>query len=276
MTLEEIIASMASVHALVIGDAICDEYIFCRSDRICPEAPVPVLVPERRERRPGGARNVVAQLKALGVSTHELFGYPVSLKQRYMVGHQLVLRVDTDCQAELAAADGIAVFDELVSQRRPDVIVLSDYAKGTLSDELCQHVIEEAGKRSIYVVVDPKGKDWSKYWGAELLCPNQKEYDAVRRKLSMSSDMVIKRGEHGLHVSTDDISTSLPAQARHVFDVTGAGDTVVAVLAAAIAAGAKIVPGAQLANLAAGYVVGEIGTTVCPKDKLLELLGHLK
>lgn len=272
MTLTEIVEKMSGVHALVIGDAITDEYIFCRSDRICPEAPVPVLVPVRRERRPGGAKNVVAQLKVLGCSTQELFGYPISLKQRYMVGHQLVLRVDTDCQAELAPEDGIAVFDELISQRRPDVIILSDYAKGTLSPELCQHVIEEAGKRSVYVVVDPKGEDWSKYWGAELLCPNQKEYDAVRRRLSMSSNIVIKRGEHGLHVSTDEISTTLPAQARHVFDVTGAGDTVVAVMAAAIAAGANIVPAAQLANLAAGYVVGEIGTTVCPKDTLLGLL----
>lgn len=269
MTLTEIVEAMSKVNALVIGDGIVDKYVFCRADRLCPEGPVPVAVPERIENRHGGAMNVADQMRALGVSTEGLHGYPLSLKTRYMVGHQLLLRVDEDNDATLDPNDGIAAFCELVGKRKVDVIVLSDYLKGTLTPELCQYAIKFATENGIPVVVDPKGQDWSKYEGAAMMCPNQKEFDLARRSLHW--DTIIKRGERGLHVSTEWISADLPAQARHVYDVTGAGDTVTAVIAAARAAGADWLEAAKLANLAAGYVVGEVGTTVCPKDKLLEL-----
>ncbi len=270
MTLTEIVEAMSKVNALVIGDGITDRYVFCRAERLCPEGPVPVAIPERIENRHGGAMNVADQMRALGVSTEGLHGYPLSCKTRYMVGHQLLLRVDEDNDATLDPNDGIAVFCELVGKRKVDVIVLSDYLKGTLTPELCQYAIKFANDNGIPVVVDPKGSDWSKYAGCDWLCPNEHELK-VWNGQPASGKLLTKRGAEGLRISDSHGVRNWPATARRVFDVTGAGDTVVAVVAAVLAAGGSIDQAAAIANLAAGYVVGEVGTTVCPKDKLLEL-----
>ncbi len=271
MTLTEIVEAMSKVNIVVIGDGIWDEYIFGRVERLCPEGPVPVFIPEREEQRKGGAMNVTEQLRALGVDATGFHGYPLSVKRRYMVGQHLMLRVDLDQQSKLSQESAIKVLGEkILGERKIDAIVLSDYAKGTLTPELCQYAIRFANDNGIPVVVDPKGTDWSKYEGADWLCPNQSELHAARGH-SWPGSMLVKRGERGLLVSGL-LDVELPAQAKRVFDVTGAGDTVTAVFAAALAVKAEPVEAAMLANLAAGYVVGEIGTTICPKDALLGLL----
>lgn len=280
MTLTEIVEGMSKVCVVVIGDAIVDEYIFCRSERMCPEAPVPVLAPERQEERPGGAMNVTEQLRALGVHGKGVYGVPMSIKRRFMVGHQMMMRVDEDAQSTTtfdAVVQGLSKY--VFGESKIDAIILSDYAKGTLTPELCQYVIKFANENGILVIVDPKGTDWTKYEGATWICPNEKESDAGEyvHLAPPNRNVLFKRGARGLLVHEFESQgqgsfTAIPARAHKVFDVTGAGDTVVAVFTAALAAGAPATQAAELANIAAGWVVGEIGTTACPKDKLLELV----
>lgn len=273
MTLTEIVEAMSKVHAVIIGDAIQDEYIFGRVDRLCPEAPVPCFIPEREETRPGGAMNVVEQMRALGGVGKGVCGVPTSVKRRFMVGHQMLLRVDSDA----VSATSFPAFVEGLSKHvfgegRLDVIILSDYAKGALSEKLCQYVINFANENGITVVVDPK-HDWEKFKGCDWICPNQSEFHSGMTDDWIKANILMKRGADGLRVRTDGSGyVDIPAAARHVFDVTGAGDTVTAVFAAGLAAGANPVQAATIANIAAGWVVGEVGTTVCPKEKLLELV----
>jgi rfaE bifunctional protein kinase chain/domain len=274
MTLTEIVEAISKVCVVVIGDAITDEYVFCRSERMCPEAPVPVLIPDRMETRPGGAMNVVEQLRALGVHGKGVYGVPVSVKCRYMVGHQMMMRVDQDARAATtfdAFVEGLS--KHVFGEGKIDAIILSDYAKGTLTPELCQWVIKFAKDNGIPVIVDPKGNDWSKYDGANVICPNAKEV-RERTDTTWFPFRLYKQGAEGLTLQEFGAGpiTHFDTKAKHVFDVTGAGDTVIAVFTVARLAGGTWEQAAELANIAAGWVVGEVGTTVCPKEKLLELV----
>ena len=287
MTLTEIVEKMSSVQAFVLGDTMLDEYIFGRVDRMCPEAPVPVFVPEATRFENGGAGHVADQLRALSVDTQINFGYPTCKKTRYMVGSHMLLRVDRDEKSvytpeqEVEGAVNALECHKVLRGEilhdgtgRFDVIVLSDYNKGYLSPELCAYVISYARKHKIPVVVDPKS-DWWKFKGATAICPNHKEYGNGILSglfLKMGTAVLEKRGAEGIRLHKAESQQDFPAKAQHVFNVTGAGDTVVAVVAAVLGAGGTLEDGAVLANLAAGYCVGEIGTTVCPKDKLLELI----
>lgn len=262
----EILDAFAGVHVLVFGDPMIDVYHFGRSERLSPEAPVPVFIEERTESRPGGAANVAANLEALGCMVTTAFPpKPWTEKHRYMVGHHQLFRHDKDMWYEVPTG----IFAE-----RPDVIVISDYDKGACTLHGCQTMIGFAKAVGAIVVVDPKGGGWTRYRGAEVICPNQQEADMGTSEFPYR--MLEKRGAEGLrlHNPTGENGwKDLPAAARHVFDVTGAGDTVVAVVAAALGAGADLLSAAKLANIAAGYVVGEVGTAVCPIEKLRELVG---
>jgi D-beta-D-heptose 7-phosphate kinase / D-beta-D-heptose 1-phosphate adenosyltransferase len=259
----------SKVRALVIGDAIIDQYHFGRVDRMCPEAPVPIFVEDysKTETRRGGADNVAHQLEVLGCQVYTVFPKRRSVKHRYFAGHHLVFRRDSDSQ-EIANEDDLAhVYAELPGV---NVVVLSDYNKGFLTRELCQAVM---GK-GVPVVVDPKCTDWSKYQGADILCPNQHEYDSADKGTWEPDNMVIKRGALGLCVTMAPKLTfeNIPARARQVFDVTGAGDTVTAVVAACMGTGTTHKYAAECANYAAGVVVGKLGTAVCTLDELREAM----
>jgi bifunctional ADP-heptose synthase (sugar kinase/adenylyltransferase) len=278
MTHAEVIEAMSKVCILVIGDAILDEYIFCRSERLCPEAPVPVLIPERIESRKGGAMNVVEQLRALGVHGKGVYGAHPSVKKRYMVGHQMLLRVDEDATTGLDPEGAIEALNKhVLGEDVIHAVILSDYLKGTLTPELCQHVIEFANDNGVPVIVDPKGTDWRKYEGAWYICPNEHE-QAARTDDTSFPYRLFKRGAKGLTLQEFGTGHTwhFPARAREVFDVTGAGDTVVAVFAAALVAGREDPErhsrACELANIAAGWVVGQVGTSVCTKEILLELV----
>lgn len=267
MTPVEILDALPGVHVLVFGDPMIDVYHFGRSERLSPEAPVPVFIEERTESRPGGAANVVANLEALGCMVTTLFPpKPWTEKHRYMVGHHQLFRLDKDMWYE----------PELpLLADRPHVIVISDYDKGSCTQHNCQWAISAAKALGALVVVDPKGGGWGRYRGADVICPNQQEADMGTSEFPYR--MLEKRGADGLRLHAPSGMNGwedLPAQARHVFDVTGAGDTVVAVVAAALGAGAPLLDAAKLANIAAGYVVGEVGTAVCPIEKLRELINN--
>lgn len=265
LPLLDLVKRMAGKKVLVVGDAIADEYYFGHVDRVCPEAPVPVFIEDSCETRSGGAANVFRQLEELGVSVGYSWG-PPSYKQRYMVGSHLLLRVDDDSRASPDHEEILAARSKIPQY---DAVVLSDYNKGWLTKEMCQNVIGVASQCRIPVIVDPKGDDWGKYYGAAYILPNSKERAAVG--VIGWSTVIEKRGDKGLRWWRGDGYRDFPATARHVYDVTGAGDTVVAVFAAAELAGATVAQSCTLANLAAGYVVGEVGTTLCTYEKLKEL-----
>lgn len=252
---------------LVVGDPMVDVYHFGRVDRMSQEAPVPVFVEDRKEVRPGGAANVAANLRALGVVESVVFPETslITQKHRYVVGHQQLLRVDED---KICSPTEVDIARAVRDAERADLIVLSDYAKGWLTSELCQTLIQ-LGKP---VVVDPKGYDWSKYDGAAVICPNEREWLAVNFHVPHGTSIVAKRGSQGLTVVSNEKAELFPAHAKHVFDVVGAGDTVTAVVAATLAAGGSLSDAAKLANYAAGYVVGIVGTAVCTARDLTELI----
>ena len=213
---------------------------------------------------------------------------PTTSKIRYVAGGQQLLRADREITTPVL--DGIA--DELVAAveralRDAALLIVSDYGKGVVTDTLAARLIEIARKAGKPVIVDPKSRDFARYAGASLITPNLKELsEAAGHELSSEDDivaaargllsragidtMLVTRGAQGMSLITADGADHFPSRAREVFDVSGAGDTVIATLAAGIAAGLSFVNAAQLANVAAGIVVGKIGTAVAYTEDILE------
>lgn len=286
---------------LVVGDVMLDRYWHGPTQRISPEAPVPIVKVEQVEDRPGGAGNVALNLAALGAPAwlvgvtgndegadslrqpleaagvycafQECPGQPTIIKLRVMSRHQQLIRVDFeerfDTDGEALAAQVATLLDKV------NVMVLSDYGKGALVNH--QRLIELARQRGVPVLADPKGTDFSLYRGATLITPNLAELEAVVGHCTSEQELVEKgwalmeelelegllvtRSEQGMTLlRRDSAPLHLPARAREVFDVTGAGDTVISTLAATLAAGADYPLAVALANLAAGIVVGKMGT----------------
>lgn len=217
-------------------------------------------------------------------------GRPTVVKNRVIAGRQQVVRFDEEESSPIAPE----LEDRLVEAVRRHIggvraVALSDYGKGIVTRRLVAEVVSMARERGLAVVVDPKGADYSKYAGASLVTPNRKELAEAAGKTLPDQDSMIRAGarlleEHGIDNllvtrSEDGMTllardgggveaTSFPALAREVSDVSGAGDTVVAMMAAALGAGADMVLGAKLATLAAGVVVGKIGTAVARPDEI--------
>lgn len=303
---------------LVAGDVMLDRYWSGPTQRISPEAPVPVVRIGRDEARPGGAANVALNLAALGaratllgvvgrdapaadlearlgkagVATHWIVspGLPTITKLRVLSRNQQVIRLDfEESFAGAGAFDRAQLihrFTELAAG--VDAVVLSDYAKGTLTD--VPALIAQCRALRKPVVIDPKGADFARYRGATLLTPNVPEIEAVvgtcadeaalmtkaerlRADLQLEA-LLVTRSEKGMSLLRPGRPPlHLPTEAREVFDVTGAGDTVIATLAAALAAGAELADAVRLANVAAGIVVGKLGTATVTRAEL-ELALH--
>jgi D-beta-D-heptose 7-phosphate kinase/D-beta-D-heptose 1-phosphate adenosyltransferase len=286
-----------------------DEYWFGDTARISPEAPVPVVQTRTAEQRPGGAANVALNLAALGVSTvlNAIIGaddrgrllvgqlerqgvkcdlvrssaLPTIHKLRVLSRNQQLLRVDAEESLEPCAAEFGALFARQIAHA--DVVVLSDYAKGTLSD--VRELVAACRAAGVPVLIDPKGTDFDRYRGAFALTPNRGEFEAVVGPCADEADflrkgqtlraeldlqvLLVTRGEHGMTLFGRDVEPhTLPTRAREVFDVTGAGDTVIALLAAGLAAGLDAAAAAALANLGAGIVVGKIGVATVSRSEL--------
>ena len=223
---------------------------------------------------------------------------PTITKTRVIGGHQQILRLDFEDSAPLARKHEKALL-HYIGEMVPavDSIVISDYAKGVCTPKLCQTVIKEGASRGIPVIVDPKGNDWRKYKGAYLVTPNLKELGEAAKILLENEDvpaeklakklrtrfqlanLLVTRSEKGMSLVTDDDTVHIPTMAQEVFDVSGAGDTVVAVLSAALADRIERADAAQLANLAAGVVVGKLGTYAISRTELVEAIAgthHVK
>lgn len=304
----------------VIGDVMLDRYWWGSVSRISPEAPVPVVKIERMTLAAGGAANVAANiaaygaqcilvgvvgdddaaaqtrqvLKESGVSDQYLVtavGRPSTVKTRLVAHSQQVARIDQENEMVCTGDVESEILDQIVlAVSAADVVVLSDYAKGVLSDRVISFAIECAKEASVKVLVDPKGKVYEKYRGASLLTPNRREAAEAVNLDENASDLVqtagkrllesvdveallITEGSEGMSLfRKGSPSVHLPALARAVFDVTGAGDTVIATLATSLGSGADLESSARLANIAAGLVVERSGTTTLT---LAELKQHL-
>jgi D-beta-D-heptose 7-phosphate kinase/D-beta-D-heptose 1-phosphate adenosyltransferase len=307
------IPDFGKANVLVAGDVMLDRYWVGPTQRISPEAPVPVVRIEKDETRPGGAANVALNAAALGATTQlvgvvgkdeaaRLLGQslqahkievrfvtsadkPTITKLRVLSRNQQLIRLDfEESLSVLGGFDRAAFFEQfkaaLASAR---VAILSDYGKGSLAD--AAQLIAAARAARCDVLIDPKGTDWKPYSGATLLTPNMSEFEAVvgkcrseaeivekgenlRRELKLDA-LLVTRSEHGMTLLQPKVALlHLPTEAREVFDVTGAGDTVIATFGAALAAGQPLSHAARLANLAAGIVVGKLGTATASVAEL--------
>ena len=319
-----------SVTVAVVGDLMLDETWTGEVERVAPEAPVPLLLLQAMSRRAGGAGNVAENLSALGVRVvalgavgpeeegawlaRRLTTLPgargrilcdpqrtTPVKRRIVSEGRQMLRVDQEIPAGLSPetereleAAGLQAVEEA------DVLLLSDYAKGTLTPGITSALIAAARRKGIPALVDPKGRDYARYRGASILTPNRKELetvsgeaagdlgavaalgerlrddlalDALLVKLSEEGMLLLERGRPPCRIRT---------RAREVFDVTGAGDTVLAALGVALGAGLDCPSAAEVANRAAGCAVGRVGTapvhwadlldglSAVPEEKLLD------
>lgn len=217
-------------------------------------------------------------------------GRPTTTKLRVLGGHQQMLRLDFEDSRPVAGKTeaGLKKFiSQTVRSGSIQAVILSDYAKGLCTSRLCRHIIKECTGCGVPLVIDPKGADWHKYAGAPYITPNVKELgeaagteatnddravkalvDKVRKRYNIAT-VIVTRSEKGLSVLRDDHAVHISTTAQEVFDVSGAGDTVAAVLGAAIAAGVGLIDAANLANLAAGIVVGKLGTYAVKRDELV-------
>ncbi len=255
----------------MVGDAILDIWVHGKVERISPEAPVPVFVEERREERRGGAANVIANLEALGCIP-SFYGVARSpLKTRFVVNHQQIFRSDIEDCSAITSREEDAIVRACDLDAPWDVLIISDYAKGVCTPSLCQRLIKWAKAAGIKVVVDPKGDDWNKYNGCDLITPNEKEYARIvgQHWLDNSAGLVLTRGGKGISFWRGKW-IHIPATNTGPVDVCGCGDTVVAILSAALAVGYDLESAARLANVAAGVVVGKFGTATCSIAELEE------
>ncbi|MGP1256088.1 MAG: D-glycero-beta-D-manno-heptose 1-phosphate adenylyltransferase [Kiloniellales bacterium] len=314
--------ALAGVKVLTVGDVMLDRYVTGVVERISPEAPIPVLRVLTEDTALGGAGNVLRNLAALGAEP--LFcgvigndtaglevqhlvgealgggahlikdkGVATTVKQRLIGGGQQILRADWDAGGPprakaLETLEGYAL--DLLSQAR--ALLLSDYGKGLLQTDLLRRLIEAARAAGLPIVVDPKGRDYSRYAGADFVTPNRREL-AEATGLPTGNDaevaaaagrliaeagvgsVLATRSEQGMTLVTGDGRggvadvVHLAAKAQEVFDVSGAGDTVVAAFGAGLAAGLAAPVAARLANIAAGIVVAKRGAAVASPGELL-------
>ncbi|MGS0741560.1 D-glycero-beta-D-manno-heptose-7-phosphate kinase [Glaciimonas sp. GG7] len=301
-------ASFENVQILVVGDVMLDRYWFGEVNRISPEAPVPVVRIEKREERLGGAANVARNIATLGggagllgVVGEDEAGDAVDslltelginsfltrdpaistiIKLRIIGRQQQLLRIDfEEPPTDIVLRDKLTRYNTLLPQY--NVIVLSDYAKGSLVN--VADMIATAKQAGKCILVDPKGDDFSRYTGATILTPNKSELIRIvgswkseeeleikaqnlRKSLALEA-LLVTRSEEGMSLFTAQEVMHFPAMAREVFDVSGAGDTVIATMAVMLGAGFPIAEAVAMANRAGGIVVGKLGTaTVTHKE----------
>ncbi|KAE9528467.1 bifunctional D-glycero-beta-D-manno-heptose-7-phosphate kinase/D-glycero-beta-D-manno-heptose 1-phosphate adenylyltransferase HldE [Testudinibacter aquarius] len=301
---------------LVLGDVMLDRYWFGATNRISPEAPVPVVRVQNNEERAGGAANVAmniaslnVEVKLLGLTGQDEAGlalekmlqqqrincdfvalntHPTITKLRILSRHQQLLRLDFEENFhDVESAVLLQKLQGAIAQS--GALVLSDYGKGTLN--AVQQMIQVAKQANVPVLIDPKGTDFERYRGATLLTPNLSEFEAVvghcvdeqaiqQKGLQLIADyqleaLLVTRSEKGMTLLRPNAEPfHLPTEAKEVFDVTGAGDTVISVLATAIADGRSLEEACYLANVAAGIVVGKLGTSTVTPVELENAIHH--
>ncbi|CAN5239463.1 bifunctional D-glycero-beta-D-manno-heptose-7-phosphate kinase/D-glycero-beta-D-manno-heptose 1-phosphate adenylyltransferase HldE [soil metagenome] len=310
------IPAFNEAHVLVVGDVMLDRYWHGDTQRISPEAPVPVVRIEQIEERLGGAANVALNIHALGAKVelcglvgndsvatiledklaatginyrfHRIENKATITKLRVLSLHQQLIRLDFD--NIFSEMDATPLWQSCTQQLNAiGALVISDYGKGSVAQP--QSLIQAARLAGVPVLVDPKGTDFSRYRGATILTPNRKEFEAIVGPCNNEHDFVekgarlidelnlqallITRGAQGVTLLRKNMpELHLPTKAREIYDVTGAGDTVIATLAAAVAAGEDLAFATLLANRAAGIVVRKLGTATVNLAELRRALSE--
>ena len=316
----DILDNFSKVKILVVGDVMIDRYWWGSVSRISPEAPVPIVRLEKTSVTTGGAANVAANLAGLGISPFlcgivgedeesrlleqlltdsgisnhfliPLADRPTTVKTRIVAHSQHVVRIDQETVEHISESDADMILQKIAAiLPEIDAVIISDYAKGFLSDHFLNGFIELIRSSGKVLFVDPKGRDFMRYKGATVITPNKREA-AEACGLAVTSNGLVSRagktlledldldalliteGEDGMTLFDGDaVPAHFDSLAQNVYDVTGAGDTVIATFAAAAASGRTFLEAAKLANIAAGLVVGKIGTTTITKEMIVEFL----
>lgn len=313
----QIVNKFNKARILVLGDFILDEFIWGEVNRISPEAPVPVVNVQKQSFMPGGTLNVANNIRSLqgsvypcGVLGRDLHGRvlvkamrkqgidtggviidktrPTTIKTRIIAHSQQVVRFDKESVQPISKKDSDRILDFINKKLKDiDVVIIEDYGKGVITEELLKNVIQLARRAKKQVVVDPKEKHFSYYKGVTAITPNHHEaYGAVKngeaKKLTLEEvgerllekleceGVLVTLGKDGMALfERNGDLTRINTAAREVYDVAGAGDTVISVFALALAAGATMKEAAKISNLAAGIVVGKLGVAVTNPDELI-------
>ena len=320
----ETISKFEESKILVIGDIMVDQFVWGKVSRISPEAPVPVVSVTSESLLLGGATNVVnniysldgkvmvcgvvgndemggkliGDLKDMGVDVDGIIvenGRPTTVKTRIIAHSQQVVRYDREDISEITLDSMQKVISYLRKNLNSlDAVIISDYGKGVVSEQLIREVLRIAIDNDKIISVDPKVSKFSFYKGVTLITPNNKEAseaagieikdketllrvgEILLNKLACKL-LLITRGEEGMTLFEDNGDvTHIPTLAKEVYDVTGAGDTVISALTLGLTAGASLKEAAVIANYAAGIVVGEIGTAAVTRSELIEAIKRNK
>ncbi len=303
------VQALSQARILCVGDVMLDRFIYGKVDRISPEAPIPIISVEEENAMLGGAGNVVRNLTALGAKVwfvsvvgaddagHEitkLVGREkdvepyltvetdrrTTVKERFVSGGQQLFRADRETITPVDGMNKDTILELAESSMEDvDMVILSDYQKGTLTPDIAQALIKKAKAKGLWVICDPKGRDYSKYAGCDFITPNRRELGEASGLPVNSFEEVVKAAqalrhhhgigsvlatlsEEGMALVAEETVFHVTSEAREVYDVSGAGDTVLATLAASVAAGLSAEESVAMANAAAGIVVGKIGTAV--------------
>jgi len=316
MDYKKIMRGFKDKNILVIGDIILDHYIWGRVNRISPEAPVPVVEVTRESFLLGGAANVAHNIVSLGgrasvigINGQDIAGEalmniliqrgvncdgiftenrPTTVKTRVIAHNQQVVRFDREDRKYVDGKilKGILGYINSVLFHY-DAVIVSDYQKGMISEELIRDIVKKTKPRDMFIAVDPKVGHFDFYKGVSLITPNVMEASSgsnieirdditllkagrsLLKKISCKA-VLITRGEQGMSLFEKNKVTHIPTVARKVYDVTGAGDTVISAFTLSCAAGANMEEAAVISNHAAGIVVGEVGTAVLTPEQLLK------
>lgn len=300
---------------LVIGDLMLDHYIYGNCNRISPEAPVQVVEVKKELYTLGGAGNVIKNLKAFNCHTHiisvvgfddnagiiatHLTGAGVSdsgivkdnqrcttVKSRVLVSNHQLIRLDREDTQVINEATTQALLQLIEAEvSNYDMVLLSDYNKGLLSPALLKRVFEICRAKKIKTLVDPKGNDFSKYYGANIIKPNKKEAivatginitdkETLReaclkiKEITGCDDVIVTMSEDGIALFTGNDLAVIPTKALDVVDVTGAGDTVLASIGLTLASGNTLYTACDFANHAAAVVVSKVGSATATFDEI--------
>lgn len=317
---QKLFNSFSSLKVAVIGDVMLDTYMWGKTDRISPEAPVPVVSLHHKEYRIGGAGNVALNCASLGAQVavlsvtgddtesillNELFesnridaSYCIkstdritTSKTRIISRNQQMMRLDAEITTDLSKADEerlLAVVKAYIATADPDILIFEDYNKGVLTEYIIKHVISLCKQTGVLTAVDPKRKNFFSYQGVDIFKPNLKEvkealnllveeagipqlqtiHSELKRHLSHSISF-ITLSEKGVFYQQEKKGAIIPSHLRSIADVSGAGDTVIAVASMVYAATKNAHLMAETANIAGGLVCEEVGTVAISKDKLL-------
>ncbi len=308
--------NFSKVKVLVVGDIMLDRYWWGSVSRISPEAPVPVVHLQKTSLAAGGAANVAANIAGLTaepflvgmigddnesrllpsllndskISADYLIKLPkrqTIVKTRVVAHSQQVVRIDQESKLNLTDSEEQLIWKRIKDLVEVvDLVVVSDYNKGFLTEKLLKRLITTSLDNNKYILVDPKGKNFNKYYQATILTPNLREIaeasgidefepdilEQAGKQLLLNLNLkalLVTQGEEGMTLlEKDKKSIHLSARARKVYDVTGAGDTVIATLAVAAGAGLSLAESSNAANVAAGIVVEQVGTSIISFDEL--------